>query len=112
MADYICNRCNAAFNDESAGEETLVHDEIRPIYTERFIVCPCCGSADYEDAAYCYKCNQPVRYTDLRGGYYCRDCMKEIRTPQLDKLFVNACIDEYAEWLHERRVRENANEKD
>ena len=43
MRDFVCNDCGAKFNEDNAGEELFVHDEVRPRYVERFIKCPKCG---------------------------------------------------------------------
>ena len=112
MAHYICNKCGVVFSEDEAATESFRHTEIRPIYTEHFLVCPSCLSSDYEDAAYCYRCKQPHRYADLRGGYYCKTCLSDISNSYLEHQFIKENIDEYAEFLHERRVKNNADEQD
>lgn len=112
MAHYVCNRCNAVFSEDEAATESFFHDEITPHYTENFLACPHCLSPDYEDAAYCYRCKSPMRYADLKGGYYCRECLSEISDPYHMKQYVLENLDDYAEWLHERRARNNADEQD
>jgi hypothetical protein len=112
MAYYVCNRCNRVFSEDEAETETFRHDEIRPVFTERFIVCPSCLSANFDDAAFCYRCHRPVRYEDLRGGYYCRECMHDISDRYHEHKYIAENIDDYAEWLHEQRARNNADEQD
>ena len=101
MADYICNRCGCTFDENSAFYEEFQHSEIRPCCKEVFMTCPCCGAADYEDAAYCYKCGRPFRYGDLRGGYYCDECVEELTDIYHEHQFIRSEIDAYAEYLHE-----------
>lgn len=111
-AHYVCNRCRAVFSEDEAATETFRHDEVRPTFVESFLCCPHCLSADFEDAAYCYKCKRPISYSNLKGGYYCPDCMKELRDPYHEHLYVGENLDDYAEWIHERRARNNADEQD
>ena len=112
MAYYVCNRCNAVFSEDDAATETFRHDEVRPTFTENFLVCPHCLSADYDDAAYCYRCRTPVRYKDLFGGYYCKDCMHNIRDRYHEHQYVGENLDDYAEWIHEKRAKNHADEQD
>lgn len=112
MAHYVCNRCGAVFSEDEAATETFRHDEIRPTYTEKFLVCPSCLSADYDDAANCYNCKRPMRYEKLKGGYYCRECLREMSTIPLMRQYIAEDLDSYAEWLHERRARWKADEQD
>lgn len=112
MAHYVCNRCGAVFSEDEAATETFRHDEVRPTFTENFLVCPHCLSADYDDAAYCYHCHKPMRYEDLKGGYYCKSCLREIGTVHLMRLYIKEDLDSFAEWLHERRARYRADEQD
>lgn len=112
MAHYVCNYCGAIFSENEAATETFRHTEIRPVYTEKFLVCPACLSSNYDDAAYCYRCKEPKRYEDLAGGYYCRDCMRELRNRYYDNRFINLNYDEYAEMIHELRSKEHTDEAD
>lgn len=113
MSDhFVCNRCGAVFSEDEAATESFLHNEVRPMFTEHFLACPHCLSTDYEDAAYCYRCKEPKRYEDLKGGYYCIDCMRELRNPYHERLYVSENIDDFAEWLHERRAKNNADEQD
>ena len=112
MAHYVCNRCNAVFSEDEAATESFRHTEVRPTYTENFLACPACLSTDYDDAAYCYRCKQPVRYSELLGGYYCKSCMSDIRNRFSDNSYINENLNDYAEWLHERRAKNNADEQD
>lgn len=114
MSHFVCNRCGAVFSEEDAATESFFHDEVRPTFTEKFMACPRCLQVDYEDAAYCYRCKKPMRYSDLKGGYYCRDCVREITraNPVLEHKYALEMIDDYAEYLHEIRARTNEDEKD
>ena len=112
MAHYVCNRCGAVFSEDEAATETFRHDEVRPTFTENFLVCPSCLSADYDDAAYCYHCHKPMRYEDLKGGYYCKDCMHNIRDRYHEHQYVGENLDDYAEWIHEKRAKNHADEQD
>lgn len=112
MAHYVCNHCGSVFSEDEAATETFRHDEVRPTFTESWLICPSCLSSQCEDAAYCYKCQEPMRYEDLKGGYYCEKCLREITTVHSMRLFIKENIDDYAEWLHERRARYKADEQD
>ena len=103
--DYICHECGMAFDDETAMEQLEVHREVHPWFVEKFLACPACGSTRYEDAAHCRRCNKPYRAKELRGGYYCDDCISEITNTFTEHEFIKAEIDAYAEYLHERRER-------
>ena len=111
-AYYICNRCNAVFSEDEAATESFFHNEVRPTFTENFIACPHCLSTDYEDAAYCYRCKRPMRWKKLRGGYYCEECLKDIRNRYHESRFVNENLDEFAEFMHEARSKNHADEQD
>ena len=108
MASYICWHCGTAFDDETAGEEINIHKEVHPWFVERFIACPACGSTRYEDAVKCRHCKRPFRLADLRGGWYCDECLAEITDTYHEHEFIKAEIDCYADWLHERRQRNEA----
>ena len=103
MKQFICNRCDRAFTEYEADTIDERHDEVRPIFVEHFLCCPGCGSTDFGDAVECCRCHRPYRFTDLLGGYYCKECMEEMRNPYHERLFVDESLDEFAEWLHERR---------
>ena len=49
MKRYECMNCGVIFDEESAAVADEIHDEVRPRYTEHFLVCPACLSADYID---------------------------------------------------------------
>jgi len=103
MPHFVCNRCNRVFDESEAIYERFRHDEVRPIFTELIMTCPDCGAVDYETAAYCYKCGKPSRYGDLKGGYYCAECLDEMTNTYHMKLFIKEESDAFAEWLFERR---------
>ena len=112
MSHLVCENCGAVFDENDAAKETFRHTEIHPYFTESWVACPSCLSTDVEDAAYCYRCGEPVKYSDLVGGYYCKSCIREMRGRHSEALFVNENIDEFAEWLHERRVKNHIDEAD
>ena len=112
MAHYVCNHCGAVFDENDAATETFRHDEVRPTYTENFLVCPSCLSSDYDDAAYCYKCHEPYRYEHLKGGYYCVNCLNEMTSTRLERRYIRENLDDYAEWLHEIRAKNHTDEQD
>lgn len=112
MAHFVCNICGAVFSEDEAATETFFHDEVRPTYVEKFIACPRCLQANYDEAAYCYRCKKPMRYESLKGGYYCKDCLRDISTKYHEHLYAIENADDYAEWLHERRVKNKADEED
>ena len=112
MSHYICNHCGAAFDEAQAATETFRHTEVHPSYTESFLVCPSCLSSDYEDAAYCYKCHNPFKYEQLKGGYYCVRCLNQMSSTKIERQYIRENLDDYAEWLHERRAKINVEEQD
>ena len=46
---FKCNRCGQVFHIDDAATEDFLHTEVQPRYVERFLICPYCGSADYDD---------------------------------------------------------------
>lgn len=113
MYHYVCNECGKVFAEDEAGIEENPHTEVTPSYTEKFLVCPECGSANYDDAAYCYRCNSPVPYDDLRGGYYCGGCMELFMSDIYHiKEYVRENADDFAEWMHERLERRTNGNQD
>jgi len=110
--DYVCDLCGAVFNESEAATETFRHDEVRPTYTESFVACPHCLTTQISDAAYCYRCRKPMKYEDLKGGYYCLDCLREITNRHHEHRYIWEDLDNYAEWLHEKRARNHADEED
>ena len=103
--NYICYNCGTAFDEETAREHLEFHREVKPWFVEKYLLCPVCGCDRYEDAVKCKKCKRPFRFSDLRGGYYCDDCIEEITNAVTEHEFIKAEIDAYAEFLHERRSR-------
>lgn len=97
MPHFVCE-CGCVFNDHSAFYER--NDDAL------WMTCPECGRDTFETAAYCYRCGKPFRYGDLRGGYYCDECMDEMTEPYHMKQFIKEEIDSFAEFLHEQRQDE------
>ena len=112
MRDFVCSDCGAKFNEDNAGEDLVVHDEVRPRFVERFIKCPQCGSTRFEDAVYCKRCKEPFVEHELRGGYYCDECLEEITTDHHLREFVKCELDSFAEWMFLRRSKNNADEQE
>lgn len=108
----VCNRCGAVFTEDEAKTENFLHTEIQPMTAETFLACPHCLSENIEDAAYCYRCKQPVRYSDLKGGYYCGECIADMKDRATVSRYIAENIDDFAEWLHEKRMVSNEDEKD
>ena len=112
MAHFACNRCGTIFSEDEAATESFRHTEVQPSFTENFLACPACLSTDYDDAAYCYKCGEPKRYKDLKGGYYCMDCLREITTTHQKNRYIRENIDDFADFIHAERAKFNADEQD
>ena len=53
-----------------------------------------------------------IRYENLKGGYYCTDCLRELSTVHLLRQYIKQDLDSFAVWLHERRARYEADEQD
>jgi len=100
MIDFICADCGEKFNEDNAGEDLVVHDEVRPRYVERFIKCPACGSTRFVQAVYCKKCGEPFEEHELCGGYYCDDCLEELTTEKRIREFIRGDLDCFAEWIY------------
>lgn len=102
MSEFICNDCGHIFY---GAEATLVkesHDEIDGDFAEYFMICPCCGSDNFEEAAYCDKCGCSILYEKLKGGYYCPDCMGDWLASSYVIQFAQDEIDAFAEFVHEK----------
>lgn len=56
---YYCNDCNEFFSDEDAASRPTELEDSRP-QGERVMLCPYCGSEDYDEAAYCERCGEPI----------------------------------------------------
>ena len=108
MQYYVCNHCNRVFSESEAKRVTFLTDGL----SGELAVCPDCLNADYDDAAYCYHCKKPIRYENLKGGYYCTDCLRELSTVHLLRQYIKQDLDSFAVWLHERRARYEADEQD
>ena len=112
MRDFVCSDCGGKFNEDNAGEHLVVHDEVRPRFVERFIHCPYCKSTRFEDAVYCKRCKKPFAEHELRGGYYCDECLEEITTTSHMKEFIKGDLDCFAEWMFLRRQKNHADDKE
>lgn len=108
---FICNECGRVFSGDDSGTEEFLHTEVRPHFVERYVVCPDCGSASYDDAVECCRCGEPRREEDLLGGYYCADCMADLRDAYHEREYVSENLDDYADWIHDRRQRNHADKR-
>lgn len=73
MSDiYFCNDCKQFFTEDEAGTESELHTELDGHWCETFMVCPHCGSDDYEEAYECEICGEPT-LTEI-----CGQCETEI----------------------------------
>ena len=111
MTHYICSKCGAVFTPE----EAIVHAFVTPTEvggkTEGFLFCPECGSPRLEEAYKCRRCKGMYRYADLRGGYYCDQCMMEMQDPYHTKWFIREELDAFAEFMHEIRSKGGADDE-
>lgn len=102
MPDFVCHVCGVAFNGDDGCHE--VKSKVLPWFTEYEVSCPACGSQHYSPAHECQRCGGAFREEDLRGGYYCDDCLNEMMNQYHLKLYAQENADDFAEWMHERRV--------
>lgn len=56
---YYCNDCNEFFSDEDAASRPAVLEDGKPPWAT-VMLCPYCGSEDYDEAAYCERCGEPI----------------------------------------------------
>lgn len=76
---YYCTGCQTIFDEDEAGR---VYDDpaaglgLMPGYIT-YLVCPNCGSDEYEDAAECKVCEEWFGDTDIEDDM-CPGCRKEI----------------------------------
>ena len=84
---YYCNECMNFFGKDEVGFKREYHPEIGGNFYETFLVCPHCGSDDYEDAYECEICGEPT-LTEI-----CDECKHEV----LDAIskFVEAQVTEH-----------------
>ena len=87
---YFCENCNDYFDDEKDDcyrEEVEYHDELgseSEHFPERYVrmVCPKCGSEDWELANTCPLCGKATREIDI-----CKDCQEVIKKRVEDLVF-------------------------
>ena len=99
--ELICRECGNIFYPCEAGRVKEPHDEIPGGFYETFYICPCCGSTDYEDAAYCESCGGAFLEDKLFGGYYCDDCLNGFCKTYAQK-FIDGNLNEFAEFVYEK----------
>ena len=68
MIRYICDYCDARFDEPEAVHYVEVNGDFKRRYTEYF--CPICGEDSFSDADSCPKCGEAKLTTDT----LCRDC--------------------------------------
>lgn len=76
---FKCANCGHIFDDGEAKVTREYHDEIPGGFYEEFTSCPVCGG-DYEETYHCEKCGGEFLWSELRGAYYCEDCLKDALT--------------------------------
>lgn len=76
MIRYICDYCDARFDEPEAVHYVEVSGDFKRRYTEYF--CPICGEESFSEADSCPKCGEAKLTTDT----LCRDCRKSL----LDRL--------------------------
>lgn len=75
MAEFICKDCGSVFDErEMKTKVDWLTDDPRD--KEEYVVCPECGSTEFEEARRCIRCGEPFIPDDYRG--YCHDCQFEI----------------------------------
>ena len=72
MIRYICDYCDARFDEPEAVHYVEVNGDFKRRYTEYF--CPICGEESFSDADECPKCGEAKLTTDT----LCRDCRKDL----------------------------------
>lgn len=100
--ELICRDCGNIFYACEAGRVKEPHDEIPGGFYETFFICPCCGSSNYEDAAYCDKCGAAVLEEKLYGGHYCDECMESFLGTSYAVGFCEENYEEFAEYVYEK----------
>ena len=103
MYHLVCNECGKVFAEEDADVIEERHTEVQPVGVERFMACPYCGGTSCDDAAYCERCNDPVRYESLVGGLYCKDCFDSFLADLFHlREYARENADDFAEWMYEK----------
>lgn len=70
MIRYICDYCDARFDEPEAVHYVEVNGDFKRRYTE--YLCPICGEESFSEADSCPKCGEAKLTTDT----LCRDCRK------------------------------------
>lgn len=69
---YYCNECGEFFSEDEADCVSDFHAELIGMggdCSETFMVCPHCGSDDFDYANECELCGDPIQ-----DGHFCEDC--------------------------------------
>ena len=74
MIRYICDYCDARFDEPEAVHYVEVNGDFKRRYTEYF--CPICGEESFSEADSCPKCGE----AKLRTDTLCRGCRKDLLT--------------------------------
>ena len=72
MIRYICDYCDARFDEPEAVNYVEVNGDFKRRYTEYF--CPICGEESFSEADSCPKCGEAKLTTDT----ICRACSKDL----------------------------------
>ena len=72
MIRYICDYCDARFDEPEAVHYVEVNGDFKRRYTEYF--CPSCGEESFSEADSCPKCGEAKLTTDT----LCRACRKDL----------------------------------
>ena len=103
MPRYICRACGNIFEEGEGrliGERHFELDE-GDIHYEWFVICPCCGSSQFEEADSCRQCGGAFLHEDLVDGLYCKDCMEELYYSRHAIGFARENRDAFAEYVKE-----------
>ena len=72
MIRYICDYCDARFDEPEAVHYVEVNGSFKRRYKE--YLCPICGEESFSEADSCPKCGEAKLTTDT----LCRDCRKDL----------------------------------
>ena len=72
MIRYICDYCDARFDEPESVNYVDVMGDFKRRYTE--YLCPICGEESFSEADSCPKCGEAKLTTDT----LCRDCRKDL----------------------------------
>lgn len=104
---YICSDCENVFYPEELRPVTgFLCDVDGPVY-ETVMVCPYCGSEDYEDADRCEKCGTYHREGELLGGCMCEECLNDSMTTEMVREYFEDDLNDFAVFVMEKLREKN-----